>query len=69
MIDAKHQKNGYGKAALLLSIKYLHENHKANEIFLSFEPNNVVAEKLYSDVGFKRTGEIEGGEIVMRLDL
>jgi len=69
MIDARYQQRGYGKAALQLSIEYLCEKFNVSEIFLSFEPTNIVAEKLYSSLGFKRTGEVEGGEIVMRLDI
>ena len=69
MIDERYQKKGYGKAALLLSIEYLSKVFNVNDIFLSFEPNNVIAEKLYSSVGFKRTGEIEDGEVVMRLTI
>jgi len=67
MIDAKYQKSGYGKAALLLAIKHLRDEFDAREVYLSFVPGNAVAEKLYGDMGFTRTGEIEGGEIVMRL--
>ena len=68
MIDGRFQGKGYGKAALQLSIDYLLKEFDVNEVFLSFEPSNVVAEKLYSSVGFKRTGEVSGGEMVMRLD-
>ena len=70
MIDARYQKRGYGKSALQLSIDYLVKEFNVDEIFTSFEPNNIVAEKLYVSVGFNRTGEIEDdGEIVMRLDI
>ena len=67
MIDERYQRNGYGKAALQLSIEYLIQKFSVNEVYLSFEPNNTVAEKLYSNAGFARTGEIDDGEIVMRL--
>jgi len=68
MIDAEHQGKGYGKEALLLSIKYLRENHGVNEIYLSFEPGNVGAERLYAGAGFKKTGEIYEEQIVMKLE-
>ena len=67
MVDERFQGKGYGKAALLLAIEYLKEKYHVKEIFLSFEPNNVIAERLYSSVGFQRTGEIENNEIVMCL--
>ena len=69
MIDEQYQNKGYGKAALQLSIEYLKNEFHVKEIFLSFEPNNTIAERLYSKAGFKRTGEIDDGEIVMRLIL
>jgi len=69
MIDERFQNKGYGKAALQLSIEYLCKEFNVKEIFLSFEPNNAVAEKLYSNAGFRRTGEMDGNEIIMRLDI
>jgi hypothetical protein len=40
------------------------------EVFLSFVPENVGAEKLYSGLGFEQTGESdEDGEIIMRFKL
>lgn len=68
MVDERFQKRGYGKAALQLAIDYLLKEHNVNEIYLSFEPSNAVAEKLYTSAGFKRTGEVDGDEIVMRLE-
>jgi len=67
MIDKRFQNKGYGKAALLLAVKYLKEKYNINELYLSFEPENTTAEKLYNSVGFVRTGEIENGEVVMCL--
>jgi RimJ/RimL family protein N-acetyltransferase len=40
-----------------------------DEIFLCVVPENTSAQKLYSGLGFERTGEIHEGEIVMRLSL
>jgi diamine N-acetyltransferase len=36
-------------------------------IALSVHPDNAVARRLYGSVGFRETGEIEDGELVMRL--
>ena len=69
MIDAKYQKNGYGKTALNMIIEYMKKEFSVKEIFLSFEPDNKVAEKLYIAAGFKKTGEMDGDEIVMRLEI
>jgi len=69
MIDKRFQGKGYGKAALRLSIHYLVDRFSVNDIYLSFQPGNTVAEKLYSDAGFQRTGEMDGSEIVMCLKM
>ena len=67
MIDEKHQGKGYGKATVLEVIRRLKEQENCDEIFLSFVPENVGAERLYRSVGFERTGENnDQGEIVMR---
>ena len=67
MIDENHQCKGYGKAAMHLAIEYLKKEYNATEISLSFAPDNTVAESLYKSIGFEPTGEIDGGEVVMRL--
>jgi diamine N-acetyltransferase len=68
MIDAEHQGKGYGKAATLEVIRRMSEIEDCRAIYLSFVPENTGAEKLYSSVGFKRTGEFNEGEIIMRYD-
>ena len=68
MIDKAFQGKGYGRAALLLAIDYL-RNEGAKEIFLSYEPENAVAAKLYASVGFVLTGEVDEGELVAKLTL
>lgn len=67
MIDEKHQGKGYGKAATLEVIERMKQIEDCREIYLSFVPENTGAEKLYSSVGFERTGKSsESGEVVMR---
>ncbi|KPL91293.1 GNAT family N-acetyltransferase [Herpetosiphon geysericola] len=67
MIGAEHQGKGYSKPALLAVIDHLKHKSYRSEIRLSYVPGNAVAEKLYQKVGFEATGEVEDGEIVMRL--
>lgn len=63
MIDEKYQGKGYGRAAALEVIKRLRQNENCKEIYLSCNPENIIAEKLYKSIGFERTGELnEGGE-------
>ena len=69
MIGEGHQKKGYGRAAMTALIARLRSQTGYNAILISFVPGNTVAQKLYSDLGFKDTGEIEEGELVYRLGL
>lgn len=66
MIDARHQRKGYGKSATLEVVRRMSEIEDCEAIYLSFVPENAGAEKLYASLGFERTGEINQGEIVMR---
>lgn len=70
MIDEKHQGKGYGRAAMLAVIEELKKkNEDCREIYLCCAPENEHAERLYKSLGFERTGELNGKEVVMRLDL
>ncbi|MEZ5346386.1 MAG: GNAT family N-acetyltransferase [Pyrinomonadaceae bacterium] len=69
MIDEKFQNRGYGRAAVLEVIQKAREIDGCEKLYLSIVPGNTSAEKLYSDIGFEKTGEILEGEIVMRFDL
>lgn len=66
MIDEKFQGEGFGKAATLAVIEELKKTDDCKEVYLSFVPENTNAENLYKSVGFERTGELNGSEIVMR---
>ncbi|BCJ93181.1 N-acetyltransferase [Anaerocolumna cellulosilytica] len=71
MIDKNYQHQGIGKKALLASLEYLKSMPcgKAEYCWLSYEPENVIAKKLYSSVGFHENGEVCGDEIVSVLKL
>jgi len=69
MIDRKYQNKGYGKAAMSVILDYVRKLGMFSEMRLSFEPENTVAEKLYAGFGFRATGEIDDGEVVMMLEL
>lgn len=69
MIGEGHQKKGYGRAAMTLLLERLRAQKGYNAILISFVPENVVAQKLYSSFGFVDTGEIDDGELVYRIGL
>lgn len=69
MISAEQQGKGYGRAAMLQAITRMRSVPGCDKIFISFEPNNAVAERLYRSLGFVPNQEIVDGEVVFRLDL
>jgi len=71
MIDEKHQGKGYGKEALLKAIEFIKTKPEgpAQSLLLSYVPGNEKAESLYKKVGFVATGEIDHGEIEMKLNI
>jgi diamine N-acetyltransferase len=69
MVAAEHQGRGYGKAAMTEVIRRLRDTPGCVRIRTSFEPSNAVAEGLYHSLGFRKTGEIDGGEVVVVLEL
>ena len=54
MIDKKYQGNGYGKEAMKLAIDFIktYPSGKTDYCWLSYEPENEVARKLYLSLGF-----------------
>ncbi len=68
MIDEKQQGKGFGTAALNVIIQYF-KDHGANNIRLSTKETNTRALSLYHRAGFRDTGEMNGDEIVLQLDL
>ncbi|MEK4526155.1 N-acetyltransferase [Paenibacillus sp. BGI2013] len=70
MIDKRYQRKGYGKKAIEKSIELLRTlpHGKASEVVILYSPENKVARKLYSSLGFVETGELdEDGDIFAKL--
>ena len=68
MIDARYQGKGYGHRAMELIIEHM-KSEGAKEIFLGVVPGEGSAQPFYAKLGFEPTGEIDDGEIIMRLDV
>lgn len=60
MIDRRYQGNGYGRAALKLAIDFVRTAPcgKAEYCWLSYEPENEIARKLYLSMGFEEKLEL-----------
>ena len=71
MIDEKYQGKGYGKKAMKVVLEYIYNNpiFEGYSIGLDVHRDNAVAIKLYEDLGFLPTGEVdENGEMEMYLE-
>ena len=59
LIDKNSQRKGYGKAALREILKFIPRIHpNCEEMKLTVEKNNRVAQRLYKSLGFGDTGEV-----------
>ncbi len=71
MIDKNYQNKGYGKEAVRLALEFIKTIPcgKADFCWLSYEPENEIASRLYHSFGFVETGEMDGDEIIAVLKL
>ena len=71
MIDKRWQGRGYGKEALKQALDFIRTfpAGPAELCWISYEPENETAKKLYASFGFEETGEMYGDEIVAVLKL
>lgn len=69
MIAEEHQCKGYGTEAMKVAIEMIKAEDKFDHISLSYVPGNDVGQHVYEKLGFKATGEIDDGEIIMKLDI
>ena len=69
MIDRRFQSKGYGRKALRLIIDEMGKICGTDKIYISAEPENTRALKLYLSEGFSDTGDFLDGEqlLVMKL--
>lgn len=71
MIDKTYQGRGYGKQAVRLALDFVNTLPcgSAEYCWLSYEPENEVARKLYSSFGFTETGDMDGEEVIAVLGM
>ena len=63
MSDARFQRRGVGRAAMLALMERI-QHERPGPMRISYEPDNQEAEALYASLGFMPTGEVLEGEIV-----
>ena len=64
MIDKRYQRKGYGRKAMQLALDYIRTFPcgEAETVWLSYEPENEVAKKLYASFGFIEQPQWYNGE-------
>ena len=71
MIDKTCQNRGYGREAVQLALDFIRSLPcgEAEYCWLSYEPENEAARKLYRSYGFEETGDMDGEEVIAVLRL
>lgn len=71
MIDERYQNRGYGKETMRLALDFIRTQPcgKAEYCWLSYEPENEVARRLYHSFGFRETGDMDEEEVIAALKL
>jgi diamine N-acetyltransferase len=69
LIDRRHQGRGYGSAAVHLVIDYLRTRDDARVLITSVAQGPGSPIGFYLRQGFRATGEVHQGELVLELDL
>lgn len=71
MIDQRYQGKGYGKEAFRMALDIIKSfpHGSAEQVVISYEPENKVAQKLYAAFGFRETGERCEDEVLAVLSL
>jgi diamine N-acetyltransferase len=69
LIDERHQREGYGSAALRALAAYVRGRPGGDALLTSAGQGDGSPQPFYERNGFVPTGEVHEGEVVLRLDL
>ena len=69
MIAAEHQRQGYGGAALAYLIVHARSLAGVTKFSLGFVPDGAGPRDFYARFGFRETGVVDEGEVLMELPL
>jgi diamine N-acetyltransferase len=69
MIDRRFQHLGFGRRAIDLLVAHVRMRPGATAFFTSAVPGEGSPQPFYEKLGFAPTGEIDDGEVVLRLEL
>ena len=68
MIDARYQKFGFGKHAILCLLEYVKSRPNATSLLTSYVPGEGTPGGFYEGLGFVPTGDLDDGEVVLKLE-
>jgi len=68
MFPVEYQNKGYGTQAIQQIVQLAKESGKYDFMILDYVPENMIAKHVYEKLGFKPTGEVDNGEIIMKLN-
>ena len=68
-IDQRYQGQGIGTVACGVILKMMRDDGKYNRVVLCYVDGDDAARRLYEKFGFRLTGESDGDEIIMEMDL
>jgi len=69
MVDAKQQRKGIGRAAMLLVIEHVRSKGIFKKLAISYVAEEGGPEQLYLSLGFRLTGEVHADEWIAELPL
>ena len=69
MLDTRQQGKGYGRQAIARLVEYVKTRPNARELLVSYHPGDGSPRDFYLRLGFQETGQVEDGEVVLRLPL
>ena len=69
MIDRKHQNTGIGKIAMSLLLEEIKAHERCKLVDIYYDPQNLVAKKLYASLGFKENGNRDDGDVIAEITL
>ena len=69
LIDHRHQGRGYGRATVDAIVDYVRTRPNGTTLLVSAAPGEGSPQPFYLNYGFEKTGEVNGGEELMRLEL
>lgn len=64
MIDAQHQGEGLGRAAMAVLLGWLTARPDCDRVRLSYQPTSAAARNLYAAMGFTELDLVDGDEVV-----